>query len=376
MNSDFSARLRELLAVGQDFALVTVVSSQGSTPRKAGTKMLVDGLGRSFGTIGGGCPEAEANGLSVQVAKSGQAQVSRVFMGHTKDEVDASPNGQVLICGGDIEVLMEPMRGATANGEVMERVLASADAGDSPQAVLALWRENEDLPGPGCSYLHAVNEVHRFACWADGRWLGLEQVPEDWRAALRQEVAQWVETAADTPAPALKLWQRGAWRGRLFLEPWPSEMRMVIAGAGHVAVPLCQMAALCGYRVTVVDDRPEFASSERFPAAAQVLCADFEEFFADLAIDAQMAIVLVTRGHRHDELCLRRINGRRPGYLGMIGSKRRNAILRQRLRDDGFDEDWLASINAPIGLSIGAQTPAEIAVAIMAQIIGQRYGCL
>ena len=376
MNSDFSARLRELLAAGRDFALVTVVSSQGSTPRKAGTKMLVDGLGRSFGTIGGGCPEAEANGLSIQVANSGQARVSRVFMGHTKDEVDASPSGQVLICGGDIEVLMEPLRGATANGEVIERVLASAAAADAPQAVLALWREDEELPGPGCSYLHFVGEVHRFACWEDGRWLGLEQVPEDWREVLRQEVSQWREAAAGAPEPALKIWQQGDWRGRLFLEPWQPEMRLIIAGAGHVAVPLCQMAAICGYRVTVVDDRPEFASPERFPAAAQVLCADFEEFFADLAIDSQMAIVLVTRGHRHDELCLRRINGRRPGYLGMIGSKRRNAILRQRLRDDGFAEDWLASINAPIGLSIGAQTPAEIAVAIMAQIIGQRYGCL
>jgi xanthine dehydrogenase accessory factor len=144
---------------------------------------------------------------------------------------------------------------------------------------------------------------------------------------------------------------------------------LVIAGGGHIGQALCRMAAMCGFRVTVVDDRPEYANDDRFPDAANVIRGRFDEVLAEYPVDGSVYVVCVTRGHRHDEISLRAVVGRSAAYVGMIGSRRRVKAVLQHLVDDGADPEAVAEVHTPIGLDIGAETPEEIAVAIMAEII-------
>ena len=149
--------------------------------------------------------------------------------------------------------------------------------------------------------------------------------------------------------------------------------RMILLGGGHIAVPLCEFASALEYDVVVVDDRPSFANHERFPHASAVVCDSFAHAIEALKITPQDYVCVLTRGHRWDGECLRTIlPGTWPAYLGMVGSKRRVTGLLGLLKEEGYDEEKLAAIHSPIGLSINAQTPAEIAVSVCAEVIQHR----
>ena len=159
----------------------------------------------------------------------------------------------------------------------------------------------------------------------------------------------------------------------VFTRRFRPESRLLILGGGHIALPLSQIGALLGYAVTVVDDRPEFASFSRFPAAADVICDSFSAALARLAPRPEDSVCIVTRGHRWDAECLRAVlSGPMPAYVGMIGSRRRVAMLMEQLTAEGFPAERLARVHAPIGLKIGAVTTAEIAVAIGAELVQER----
>lgn len=155
-------------------------------------------------------------------------------------------------------------------------------------------------------------------------------------------------------------------------EPFYAEGRLIILGGGHIAKPLAKYGTDIGFKVTVVDDRPAFANEGRFPEASQVLCESFESCFDHLQVNASDYVVIVTRGHRHDAVCLRQVLDSDPEYLGMIGSKRRVKNLMELLVGEGFDEGKLNQVYSPIGLKIGAVTPEEIAISIMAEIISKK----
>jgi len=164
---------------------------------------------------------------------------------------------------------------------------------------------------------------------------------------------------------------------RLFIETHRAPDHLIVVGAGHIAVPLAHLGVLLGFRVTVLDDREEMATSERFDAHVTVLRTDFAtDPFAGVRIDADSYIALVTRGHRWDFDCLHRLvaAGVRPKYLGMIGSRRRVRAAFTALLEAGVPRDVLATIRAPIGLELQAETPAEIAVSIAAELIAVRRG--
>lgn len=157
----------------------------------------------------------------------------------------------------------------------------------------------------------------------------------------------------------------------LYVERWSPPLELVIVGAGHVAQPLAAVGRLLDFRVTVLDDRPEFASRARFPEADRVLVAGFEAPLAGIDVGKRTSLVLVTRGHRHDYACLLALarSGAEPAYIGMIGSRRRVRAAFEQLAAEGIEADWLARIHAPLGLDIGAETPAEIAIAVGAEIV-------
>jgi xanthine dehydrogenase accessory factor len=149
---------------------------------------------------------------------------------------------------------------------------------------------------------------------------------------------------------------------------------IVVVGGGHIAMPLATIAALLDFRVTVLDDRPEFVTAERFSTASDRVLGPYAETLATLPVDEDTYIVLVTRGHVHDLACLELVAGSRAAYIGMIGSKRRVRTVLRHAREHGADESALRRIHAPVGLDIGAQTPQEIAVSIMAEIVRVRRG--
>jgi xanthine dehydrogenase accessory factor len=162
---------------------------------------------------------------------------------------------------------------------------------------------------------------------------------------------------------------------RILEEAIVPQKKLIIFGGGHISLPLSEMADILGYRVIVVDDREEFANSKRFPRVDRTVCADFSEVFTkgllEDEINSATAVVIITRGHRQDRICVRYLAGRKLAYLGMIGSRSKVKHTFTALLEEGFPQEELAKISAPIGLDLGGQSPAEVALSIMAEIVAR-----
>lgn len=241
---------------GERAALVTIVSTSGSTPQRVGAKMLVFEDGRTVGTIGGGCYENDAAGKAREAIRARRAQLVRYSL---SDDLAAESG---LICGGQMEVYIEPIE----------------------------------------------------------------------------------------PAPDLYL-----------------------VGAGHISVEVARLAQAVGFRVHVLDDREKYANAGRFPAA-DVVVADIAGWLEQARIPASAFVVVVTRGHRGDHEAMRQLVGKPMRYLGLIGSRAKVLRIFEALQQEGVPAEQLARIHAPIGLDIGAVTPAEIAVSIAAELVAVRSG--
>ena len=160
----------------------------------------------------------------------------------------------------------------------------------------------------------------------------------------------------------------------IYVEVVEAKPVFLVVGGGHVGRAIATLADFLDFHVAVLDDRDDFANDEALPMADQVICEDFETALEKFPIDGNTFITLVTRGHKQDELSLRTCLGRGAAYLGMIGSRRRSGAVIQHLKDEGFDADELDRVRTPIGLDIGAETPEEIAISIMAEVIMLRRG--
>lgn len=162
---------------------------------------------------------------------------------------------------------------------------------------------------------------------------------------------------------------------RVFCEFTAREQKLVICGGGHVSIPVIRMARMIGCSVTVLEDRPSFAANAERAGADRVICRSFEEGLAEIPGDPDTFFVIVTRGHQHDQTCLRLIAEKEHAYIGMMGSRARTAKVKQALLDRGADPQVLESVHTPIGLPIGGETPEEIGVSIIAEIIQEKNRC-
>ncbi len=204
--------------------------------------------------------------------------------------------------------------------------------------------------------------------------------PKELNEAVAGRVPSFIDSRADMLVVDLKEFapeladHAGA---QLLFERIQREPRLVICGAGHVGAALANLASLLGYQSTLIDDRLEFVARERFPdpRIELVAAADWADAVRRSVSDGRgVSLVVVTRGHSEDEVCLHAVMGTGADYVGLIGSKRRTRIVLERLRDAGADEAMLGKVHAPIGLDIGAVTPEEVALAIMAEIVAVRRG--
>ena len=224
----------------------------------------------------------------------------------------------------------------------------------------------------------------RMLVYPDGKSLGtvggglLEaKVREEALRCLRDKRTSLLEFTLDEQSAS----GMGALCGgkvKIFVEPIQRTPTLYVFGGGHIAVPLIQFAKALEFVVILVEDREEFANKNRFPQIDEVKLGDFVKVTRSLEFHEDDSVVIITRGHEHDEAvlkeCLSKAN--LPGYIGMIGSREKVAATFSHLKEEGVKEELLEKVRAPIGIAIGGRTPAEIALSIMAQIIANRYGKL
>jgi xanthine dehydrogenase accessory factor len=349
------------------FALATVINVRGSTPREVGAKMIVREDGQ-FGTIGGGCGEAEVFRKARLLL--GENQGARLAEVDLTGDFDQQEIGS---CGGIMDVFID-LWSPTADLSTAREL---ADAAEHSRAAALLTLVD---PGPG----EATAGVKAVIESSDGR------LPAPLSGLPSHALTQLIERTADAVPVLLEVEGDGSLRDvvrmepsgspRIFVDPITGAQRLIIAGAGHIAVPLATLGSLLGFHVTVIDDRTSFANQERFPTADKLIVKPFKAAMESLQLDRHCYVISVTRGHSFDEEVVRaalqqqrRLVREGAGcFIGLIGSRRRVRAMLSRLEEEGFDRRLLNEIHAPLGLDIGAETPEEIAVAIIAEMIRER----
>jgi len=349
--AELQRRLADPVRAGRRLAVATIVRHRGSTPRKTGTKMLIDPSGRHVGTVGGGCGEAEVMARAQRVVATGDALRFEVSL--LEEDGWESPS----ICGGVLDVFVEAVGERVGSISAVD-LFAALDAarvrglGVATVTVTAAPRDRAQLVGRKT----VVDERGVQSFPLDDPELDRSAVDAALRALARGEVGEHV------PRDGFAL----------LVEPLVATPELVVVGAGHVGQALARLAPLAGFAVAVLDDRVSFANPLRLPDARCIVVDDPRRSLATLPPHRDRSIVLVTRGHRLDAECLRVAIGLDWTYLGMIGSRRRVRRILEHLEEDGADASRLARVRAPIGLDIGAETPGEIGVAILAEIIDVR----
>lgn len=340
----------EQLSLGRDFALATIVSVTGSSPRHVGTRFLVRADGGIVGSIGGGLFEAQVVDFAVEAVE--QRTSHRVMFGFRGQD----SRSEEMICGGDVEVLVEVVRaGDTMQHAIFERLLEITTS-----RISGYFFTPVTIPSGGQSYKPPphllIDTTGRRLGGFEGEDHALKVLPE--KRLLKP--AQLIE-AAGCPFP-------------IFLEWIHPQGIVYIFGAGHVGECVAHLAAYVGFKVVVADDRADLANAMRIPDADEVLALDsFDGTLGGLELDEDSYVVIVTRGHAHDQAVLGQALRSDAGYIGMIGSRRKTAIIYQSLLLEGFTKKDLERVHAPIGIAIGGETPQEIAVSIVAELIDSRY---
>jgi xanthine dehydrogenase accessory factor len=340
----FYARAAKLLKVGERCALCTLVRLMGSGPRRAGAKMLVLDGGESVGTVGGGVLEATATQWAREALQDGRP-VYRTF---ALDLQQASEEGMTR--GGEVEVLIEPFDGRMpAAPDFFARVAALLTPGGRGRLVTAIRREGGEI---ATEHFLVADGACVAALSASGR-------------ALPDDLLQ----ASTLSAPFL-LERESV---RYFIDPLAPPITVYVFGGGHIGRHLVPLCHLVGFRTVVMDDRADCVSRDRFPHADDLLAVpSFDRAVEGIHLGADAYVVIVTRGHGGDQAVLRQALRKRPGYIGMIGSGRKRGLVFQQLLAEGFTQEDLARVTCPVGFPIGAETPEEIAISIVAQLVATR----
>ena len=343
------------LSERSDAALATVISRAGSAPRGVGAKLLVKHDGTSTGSIGGGSLEAKVLQEEQAVIRTGQAMI----LDFELTAEDLAADG--AICGGGVRIFIEPLSAGAPDLLRIYQTLVNIRKG-GPAALLAtVMSVNGTFSRRGTS---------KALIDRDGKPIVSFLAEQGLIDAIRPEIDQALrENRSRTSTIHI-----GGKRFDLLLEPIPTESTVFVFGGGHISVCLAPLIKTVGFRLVVADDRPSFANRDRFPQADDVVVDRFEGLLERLAIQDHDYLVIVTRGHLHDLVVLEQALQTNATYIGMIGSRRKTRLLYEELVQRGVPRTQLDRVHAPIGLKIGAETPEEIAVSILAELIQVRAG--
>ncbi|MCD8121033.1 MAG: XdhC family protein [Clostridiales bacterium] len=309
--------LEKRINAGEDGMLIAVIEKSGSAPRQAGAYMLVGQNGRLWGTIGGGNLEYQATVRGINLLQEKRSEVREYYLGAEK----SAELG--MICGGDVRVLFYYM-----------------DASDE--------------------------DVQNFV--EQGSLAGREQEPYWLLLPLEEGPAVVLRECREAQNR-----RQIEWNGLpYYAERFSDDGKVYIFGGGHLTQETVPVLSHLGFRCVVIDDREEFTQPELFPGAEAVLQSDFRNLFSLLDVQKEDYIAVMTRGHLCDTEA-ERFALRTPAcYVGVVGSRKKTQIVRRKLMEEGFSEEELDRVVTPIGLDIQAETPAEIAISIAAQLIQVR----
>lgn len=311
---------------GRKVSMATVIETWGSAPRRAGSRMIVDSDGNFAGSVSGGCVEAEVVLYGTEIHDENDVVSHEIFFG-VQDE-DAWEVG--LACGGSITVRVERL-----DADLVTKVMR--------------LRKDRIAFALVDGYDSNAKSIYKEGEAADGHPAGFEEVVA---VALRTDEPGTVELDGK----------------RMFVEPFNPSPRLVIVGAVHIAQALVGFADKVGFEPHVVDPRDSWASDERFPGVT--MHREWpEEAFAGIGIDARTAVVSLTHDPKIDDPALVAALASPARYVGALGSKRTHGKRVERLREDGVKVKDIKRIDAPVGLDIGAASPSEIALSIMAQVV-------
>ncbi|MDY6878208.1 MAG: XdhC/CoxI family protein [Chloroflexota bacterium] len=320
--------LNRWLAAGEKIALATVVWAAGSSPRPPGSRLAVTGSGQMTGSVSGGCVEGAVFEEAQSVLSGGPPKRLRYSV------VDETGWEVGLACGGTIEVYVEPLV------DIHRHLLAALEA-------------EETIALATC-----LDSAGRLLAWPDGRLEGDRTLSP--------------ELIALFPGPAAELRRHS--EGDLFFEVFTPPPALIIIGAVHVAMPLVGLAQALGFHVRVVDARRAFATRERFPTVDELIVAWPQDTLKSEELGPQHYIVILSHDPKFDLPALQIALRSRAAYVGLIGSRTTQAKRKAALREAGFSEAELAHIHGPVGLDLGGREPAEIALAILAEIVAVRHG--
>jgi xanthine dehydrogenase accessory factor len=328
---DIHETIEEYLKEQKTGILATVITRAGSAPRDVGAKMFVGEDGKLYGTIGGGRLEHGAYQEAMSMMGKGSPKLLHIRM----NAKEVASNG--MICGGDVDVLLEPVleqyRVLYSRLEYLEK--------RGERGVLVTRFNGKDF---------AKTLIE------DNLTTSGDNISEKDRDIFLQHLYETKPCVSDD----------------LVIEPLQVSVALYIFGAGHVSQYIAKVAKMVDFSVTVIDDREEFANKERFPDADEVIVEDFQNVFDRLRFTGKEFVAIVTRGHQYDAGVLGETLKRQTRYVGMIGSKRKVAIVFDYLKKSGFDDEAIKKVHAPIGLAIHAETPQEIAISIVAELIKVR----
>ena len=314
---DVMPEVKAWLDSGDRVAVATVISTWGSAPRPAGSRMAISQSGKIAGSVSGGCLEGE---VFEQAQAILQGKPAGLFHYGVSDDLAWTVG---LSCGGEVDVLIEPLT------EVHRDLIGALEA----ERPVVLTTDVGEAPG-----------------------------------------ARQLVTAADADVAELLEQEHPVRRDGLFLEPFPRPPELFIFGGSHVAIPLTRLASGLGFRVTVVDARSKFAEAERFPEARKVIHAWPDEVLTAVPMDGSTYIVILTHDPKFDLPALRGVLGKPVGYIGAIGSRKTNQNRFDALRREGFTEEQLGRVHGPIGLDLGGRGAEETALGILAEITAVRFG--
>jgi xanthine dehydrogenase accessory factor len=333
------------LGAGRRVACCRLVETRGSTPQKAGATMLVFDDGTQTGTLGGGCVEAEVKRRALAILGDGRAQLARFQL----DDDYGWDDG--LICGGRMNVLIDPLTAVAARDYVTRLATLAAEGAGATEAIVF------DAVASGLA------EATCYLFDAGGRLVAQTDTPAP-DATVPRVLIDGLRPLAERPLTS-------AQRGIAFLPMLPRP-RLVIVGGGHVGQAVGQLAAELDFDVWAIDDRPEFVAEARFPRAVRRIAGPIGDVLPNLEITPGTFCLIVTRGHNHDEEALYHLVDRGAYYVGMIGSKRKIKLIFDDLLAEGIAPELLRAVHAPVGLDIGSQTVIEIAVSIAAELVAVR----
>ncbi|RKY85324.1 hypothetical protein DRQ09_07440 [candidate division KSB1 bacterium] len=325
----------ELLKDNKELALATIVSKESPTPAGLSSKMIIKKENfETAGTIGGGCLEAEIISKAKKVLDTGKPEI-------VKYRLDEENPESWLICGGNVEILIEYIhRGFFHTFQSAVNIIKESSKG----IICTLVEKNR-------TEKYIISKKEWIGKKPDGEVL--LKIEHQYDEIIENENPVRVESG-------------------IFLDPLLPSPELYVFGGGHISVYLSQFSKTTGFHTTVIDDRIKFASRNRFPIVDNVICSDFEDAFNKVKIGKNSYIVIVTRGHKYDELVLEKALSTDAFYIGMIGSKKKVFTIIKRLYNKGISKEKLLKVFSPIGLDIGAKTPEEIAVSIISEIIKLR----